>query len=63
MCITDPLCCTAETGTPLQINYTYKKKKKNQNQNGPEHVQIYFLFLFQGKTILTGQALGRTEAQ
>ena len=31
ICITDSLCCTPETNTTLQINYTPKKFLKNDS--------------------------------
>ena len=30
ICITESLCCTPETNTTLQINYTSIKKKKKE---------------------------------
>ena len=30
ICITESLCCTPETNTTLQINYTSIKEKKNK---------------------------------
>ena len=31
MCIAEPLCCIAEIGTTLQINYTIKIKNLKKN--------------------------------
>ena len=36
MSITESFCCTAETGTALQINYTSIFRKQNKNKDSDQ---------------------------
>ena len=45
MCMTESLCCTAEIGTILYVNYTLIKKFQKGNSQGGYEVFLLLLLL------------------